>query len=396
MKTQELWQQIHQDTPIAVLLSGGVDSSVALALLKRAGFTQLKAFYLKIWLEDELSHLGHCPWAEDLQYCRDVCDLLQVPLEVISMQHAYWEKVVQYTCSELRAGFTPSPDVMCNTLIKFGAFVDYLRLHAQMPPGFMVATGHYAKTTLGDNNEVALLRAADIDKDQTYFLSRLSPEQLRLCLFPLGGLQKHEVRNLAVTYALPNATRKDSQGICFLGKIPYDEFVKEQLGSNPGLIKEWGSNKILGKHQGFWFHTIGQRKGLGLGGGPWFVVSKDVEENTIFVASEQQRSQVPADRFLTDQFHWLSKPQGKQPLELKLRHGPKLLGVREFHPGGDLNAFVLQSPDFGIAPGQFAVLYEGMNCLGGARISWQTVPQFASHGLSDNIAGEPLHLNSEA
>jgi tRNA-specific 2-thiouridylase len=293
------------------------------------------------------------------------------------MQHAYWENVVQYTCSELRAGFTPSPDVMCNTLIKFGAFVDYLHLHAQMPPGFMVASGHYAKTIFrnNENDDVALLRAADIDKDQTYFLSRLRPDQLRLCLFPLGGLQKQEVRNLAIEWGLPNAARKDSQGICFLGKIPYDEFIKEQLGSNPGLIKEWGSQKILGKHQGFWFHTIGQRKGLGLGGGPWFVVKKDVVENTIFVASDQQRSQIPADRFVSDEIHWLNKPRGLQPLELKLRHGPKLIGVLEYQLGKEQNAFVLQSPDFGIAPGQFAVLYEGMECLGGARISWQSVPK---------------------
>jgi tRNA-specific 2-thiouridylase len=276
------FDSIPKNDEISLLISGGVDSSVALGLLKNAGF-QIKAYYLKIWLEDELTHLGDCPWEEDLKFARSVCEKYQVPLEVIPLQREYEKKVIQYTLQELKSGGTPSPDLFCNSLIKFGAF-------AEKSQSRWIATGHYARVIHSFDNEKVqsskLCKAVDPIKDQTYFLSQLSQEQLKKVVFPLGSLDKQNVRELANSWNLPNASRKDSQGICFLGKIPYRTFVKHHLGEKSGAIVHRKTGKEVGIHDGSWFHTIGQRKGLGLSGGPWFVVEKDFEKNIIFVEHE--------------------------------------------------------------------------------------------------------------
>jgi len=207
---------------IAVLTSGGVDSSVALRLLKDEGH-DLTAFYLKIWLEDELAYLGDCPWEEDLDYVRQICDQIDVPLEVVPMQKEYWERVVQYTVAEAKAGRTPNPDILCNQQIKFGQFYEVIDDSFEK-----VATGHYANVEETDKDFV-LKRAPDPIKDQTYFLAQISQEQLSRAMFPIGKYKKEEVRELARKFDLPNQDRKDSQGICFLGKIPFREFLKHHL-----------------------------------------------------------------------------------------------------------------------------------------------------------------------
>jgi tRNA (5-methylaminomethyl-2-thiouridylate)-methyltransferase len=355
---------------IAVLVSGGVDSSVALALLAlRRPEVELTAFYLKIWLEDELAHLGACPWEEDLRHARAVTDELAVPLEVLSLQRAYHERVVAHALAELAAGRTPSPDLHCNERVKFGAFVDAVGADFDR-----VATGHYARALRRDGR-VRLHMAADPVKDQTYFLSRLSPAQLARVEFPLGDHEKPHVRTIARELGLATHDRKDSQGICFLGKIPYPEFVRHHLGPCPGDIVDIDSRRVLARHAGLWFFTIGQRKGLGLGGGPWFVVDKDVANRTLFVAHATRLAEHLRADFEVTELRWLADPPpAGATLRLKLRHGPATHPC-VLEPSSNGRTLVrLAAPEPGIAPGQFAVFYRDLpdappECLGSGMIS---------------------------
>lgn len=356
---------------VAVLVSGGVDSSVALAELAAQRDLELTAFYLKIWLEDELGFLGACPWEEDLAHIRPVTEALGVPLEVIPLQRAYHERVVAHALEELRRGRTPSPDLHCNAQIKFGAF-----LEAVSGDFHRVATGHYAAVShphdaTGAPLPSRLLCAADPKKDQTYFLARLSRAQLGRALFPLGGMTKGEVRARARELSLVTAERKDSQGICFLGKIPYPEFVRAHLGDAPGPIVDVDTGQRLGAHPGVWFYTIGQRRGLGLGQGPWFVVGRELATATLFVAHQSRAHLHHRRRFEVDSCHWFGEaPEGGARLEVKLRHGPRrqrcILESDEGTP--EIRTVELEEPDAGIAPGQFAVFYRDVECLGSAVI----------------------------
>ena len=356
---------------IGVLLSGGVDSSVALSLLRERGYTEITAFYLKIWLEDEVRFLGDCPWEEDLDYARAVCRRLSIPLEIVSLQTEYYERVVEYALAELRAGRTPSPDIFCNQRIKFGFFAE------QIAGSFRrIASGHYAvRRQLGGRTFLA--RSPDPVKDQTYFLSHQSEAQLERSLFPIGHLEKHEVRLLAERHDLPTASRPDSQGICFLGKIRYPDFVRHYLGEREGKIVDEQSGKTLGSHSGFWFYTIGQRQGLGLSGGPWYVSGKHVDENIVFVTHKTFDSRRFKNQFVVAEPHWINgEPSVEDDHEsssakryaLKLRHGPEMLGCSIESLGNRRFVVEIETPDPGIAPGQFAVFYRGDFCLGGAKI----------------------------
>jgi tRNA (5-methylaminomethyl-2-thiouridylate)-methyltransferase len=392
---------------VALLISGGVDSSVALHLLKEAGH-EITAFYLKIWLEDELAFLGECPWEDDLEVVRAVCEQADIPLEVISMQKEYWDEVVKYTIEEVEAGRTPNPDMMCNQRIKFGRFYEKIDKSYEK-----VATGHYAQ--LEEDNGVAYLkRSPDPIKDQTYFLAHLSQEQLKRAMFPIGNYTKKEIRELAEKYDLPNKNRKDSQGICFLGKIKFSEFVKHHLGEKEGDFIEVETNEVIGKHQGFWYYTIGQRQGMGLSGGPWYVVRKDPAENVVFISRSYHTEDKIRNEFEVGALNWLS---GYEPtvggevgravdeaageasvktvdgnsvaLSVKVRHGEQMYkaevrfdGEDEVEMGGsvggrakgevgaaNLRANVkLEESDQGLAAGQFAVFYDGEICLGGGVI----------------------------
>lgn len=346
---------------IAVLLSGGVDSSVVLAELKALGHG-LSAFYLKIWLEEEMAYLGACPWEQDLQYARAVCDQLKVPLHVISLQSEYHDRVVNYTLEELKAGRTPSSDIFCNRCIKFGTFYDTLDNQFDK-----VATGHYAGIQQ-DGPVFRLIKGVDSVKDQSYFLSHLSQQQLSRALFVLGEHTKAHVRDMARAYDLPTRERKDSQGICFLGKIKYNEFIRYNLGETPGDIVERRSGKTLGRHRGHWFYTIGQRQGIGLNSGPWYVVDKDVDRNIVYVTHRDQLGQQARAAFVVGRLHWIAGPPGQSDLTLKLRHGPATISCR-LEPGStDTLKVTLDEPDAGIAPGQFAVFYRDQECLGAGTI----------------------------
>jgi len=340
---------------IAMLVSGGVDSSVSLKLLKDQGH-DVHAFYIKIWLEDKFAELGACPWEEDLQYVRATCKQLDVPLQVISLQKEYWDEVIAYTIKEVKAGRTPNPDVLCNQRIKFGRFYEAIKGYDK------VASGHYAQTRVADG-KTQLICAPDPVKDQTYFLAMLSQDQLHRALFPIGHLMKEEVRKLARDFDLPAKNRKDSQGICFLGKIKFREFVKAHVGEKPGDIVEKKTQKKLGTHPGFYFFTIGQREGLGLHGGPWYVVEKDVEKNIVFVSNKPPAEHEGIDWFMIDSPNWIASPPSEARLEVKVRHSPNR---RECVLNE--NIVTITGKDEGIAPGQFAVFYENDVCLGGARI----------------------------
>ncbi len=352
---------------IAVLLSGGVDSSVALQLLKNEGH-DVRAFYLKIWLEDELAYLGDCPWEEDLRYAQATCTQLNVPLSIIPLQKEYWDTVVAYTIAEVKAGRTPSPDIMCNQRVKFGFFLQ------KIDGSFdKIATGHYA--SLARHNGLwQLLKAKDPIKDQTYFLSALNQQQLSRLVFPIGTLLKTEVRALAQQYNLPTMARKDSQGICFLGKIKFSDFIRHHLGTQDGDLIEFETGQKLGTHEGFWYYTIGQRKGLGLSGGPWFVVSKDTQQNIVYISNRYYTPDKQRNQFAIAAAHWIAgtPPPPDTALEGKIRHGehcyPCTIALNNAHEG----VVTIQGNDQGLAPGQFAVFYANDVCLGSAVIAQES------------------------
>jgi tRNA-5-taurinomethyluridine 2-sulfurtransferase len=338
-----------------------VDSSVALHLAKAQGH-EVTAFYLKIWLQEELAFLGDCPWEEDLSYARAVCGQAKVPLEVVSLQTEYQERVVEHVLRELKQGRTPSPDILCNLWIKFGLFFD------KIDDTFAkVVSGHYAQVE-ERTGKFLLKRSPDPVKDQTYFLSRLDQRQLARLWFPIGNLKKKEVRELATKFNLPNRERKDSQGICFLGKIKYPEFVKFHLGEKNGEIREIATGKKLGEHSGVWFHTIGQRKGLRLPGGPWYVVKKDLAENVVYVAHADNYLQFARNAFTVADVHWISGEPETHHLQTKVRHSPHVENCHIRDLGASRWQVTLEHKDQGLAPGQSAIFYDGDICLGGGVI----------------------------
>ncbi|KAF8071281.1 mnmA [Scenedesmus sp. PABB004] len=409
---------------VAVLVSGGVDSSLALQLVSAAGHAPT-AFYLQIWFQEDFRNFWDaCPWEEDLDYARKVCDALGVPLVVVPLTQAYWERVVAHSVAEIKAGRTPNPDLLCNSRcggsgggggggggdegwrsrrarvtpctacraarrVKFGAFLEYLE---QQHAGVFdrVASGHYAR--------------------------------LARCMFPLGGLTKPHVRALAAAAGLATSARKDSQGICFLGKVKFAEFVKQHLGEWAGPLVEEESGRVVGLHEGYWFYTVGQRGGIKLPGGPWYVTAKDMTRNVVYVSRAYYETAKQRDAFVCGPFSWLGDARPADggasgaPLLVKVRHGPTLypcrltLGRRTEmlariagapppqqqreqeqqqqeqeqqqqqqqeqeqqraadDAAGELYGLVeLGENDQGLAPGQYAVFYHAGVCLGAAQI----------------------------
>ena len=350
---------------IAALVSGGVDSSVAVHNLVEMGHKPI-IFYIKIGMEDEEGNV-QCTTEDDLYIASFIAKKYGLKMEVVSLQKEYWEHVISYTIDSVKRGLTPNPDMMCNKLIKFGCFEENWGKDFDH-----IATGHYATTTTLQD-KIFLSTAKDKVKDQTYFLGQISYIQLSKLMFPIGHLPKSEVRKIAEQAQLPSAHRKDSQGICFLGKIHYNDFIKRYLGEKKGKIIDFETGKILGEHNGFWFHTIGQRRGLGLSGGPWFVVKKDVEENIIYASCgydpQTQYGKVvnlAGFRFITENI-WGDFEQ--QEISFKIRHTP------DFTKGiltrfGDIYRIESKEKIQGIASGQFGVVYDMKQklCLGSGMI----------------------------
>ena len=362
-----------QDKRIAVLLSGGVDSSVVLYELVRQGL-QPDCFYIKIGPEEEEE--WDCSSEEDLEMATAVSHKYGCKLEIVDCHQEYWNQVTTYTINKVRAGMTPNPDVMCNRLIKFGAF-DEKRGHDYD----LIATGHYAQTEV-ENGLKWLCTSPDPVKDQTDFLAQIYDWQLRKALFPIGHMMKEEVRQIAEREHLVNAKRKDSQGICFLGKINYNDYIRRYLGEQPGDVLELETGKRIGQHKGLWFHTIGQRHGLGFGGGPWFVIKKDVRQNILYVSKGYDPQTAYKQDFKVKDFHALTlpldicltthpSPRTSHQVTFKIRHTP------EYHPAtieltGD-GEFIVHSQHLihGVAPGQFCVVYDAQHhrCYGSGEIT---------------------------
>ncbi|MDD4993451.1 MAG: tRNA 2-thiouridine(34) synthase MnmA [Paludibacter sp.] len=350
---------------IATLLSGGVDSSVVVHLLKEAGYDPT-LFYIKIGMDDD--ELLHCTSEEDIEMATLIARKYGCKLEVVDLHKDYWDNVVAYTIEKVKLGLTPNPDVMCNKLIKFGVFEQRVGKDFDK-----TATGHYATTT-EINNKVYLSTAKDPLKDQTDFLAQINSLQVSKLMFPVGGLMKNEVRDIAEKANLPSAKRHDSQGICFLGKVNYNDFIRRYLGEKEGPIVEFETGKILGKHKGYWFHTVGQRKGLGLSGGPWYVIKKDVPGNIVYASKGFDVDTQYGNEFSMRDFHFITENQwGETPREIditfKIRHTPEFTKgkIVQFHDGYRLiSSERLQ----GIAPGQFGVIYDADSqiCIGSGEI----------------------------
>jgi tRNA-specific 2-thiouridylase len=350
---------------IASLLSGGVDSSVVVHLLKEAGYNPT-LFYIKIGMDDD--ELLHCTSEEDIEMSSLIARKYGCKLEVIDLHKDYWDNVVDYTIKKVKLGLTPNPDVMCNKLIKFGVF------ESRVGKDFdKTATGHYA-TTIEQDNKIYLGTALDPVKDQTDFLAQINYLQVSKLMFPIGNLMKSEVRDLAIKANLPSAKRVDSQGICFLGKVNYNDFIRRYLGEKEGPIVELETGKIIGKHKGYWFHTVGQRKGLGLSGGPWYVIRKNVEANIVWASKGIDAIAQYGNEFTMNDFHFITEnPWTGNDIEtditFKIRHTP------DFTKGKILNTnngfHVISSEKLqGIAPGQFGVIYDADSkiCIGSGEI----------------------------
>lgn len=345
---------------IAALVSGGVDSSVTIPLLKEKGYNP-HIFYIKIGMEDDNAFMD-CPSEEDIEITTWIAKKYGCKFDIVDLQKDYWNTVVKYTIDTVSKGLTPNPDIMCNLLIKFGVFND--RYGKEFDK---ISTGHYASTYENEKG-FFLGTAKDKVKDQTYFLGQITYLQLSKVMFPIAHLKKSEVRKIAMEMKLPSAHRPDSQGICFLGKINYSDFIRGHVGEKPGEIVELETGKVLGEHKGFWFHTIGQRRGLGLSGGPWFVVKKDISKNIVYVSHGYDPIAQYDHEIWLENLHFLNPNEDYsklQDIKFKIRHQP------EFNIGKlvrDVKGIriVSEKKISGIAPGQFGVIYdtEEKTCIG--------------------------------
>jgi tRNA-specific 2-thiouridylase len=352
---------------VVIALSGGVDSAVAAALLKDAGH-DVHALFMRNWDQDED---GYCTAAADLQDARRVCESLDLPLHTVNFSAEYRERVFAHFLDELRAGRTPNPDVACNREIKFGVCFE----HARRLGARWFATGHYARSATVDGRP-RLLRAADRDKDQTYFLHTVPGTLLARTLFPIGHLEKTDVRRIAHERALPVHDKRDSTGICFIGERPFAEFLATYLPARPGPI-ETTDGRVLGEHRGLMYYTLGQRQGLLLGGvrgaaeAPWYVVRKDLVRNSLVVTQQHDDPGLMSLEFETEPVHWIGgdPPSNEFSCTVRTRHRQRdqACTVSVLADGGCRVATV--RPQRAVTPGQSAVFYDGETCLGGGVIA---------------------------
>jgi len=350
---------------VIVGMSGGVDSSVSAYLLKEQGY-RVSGLFMQNWTEDEQ---GYCSAAEDFQDARAVCDELGIPLHRADFSQQYRERVFAQFLADYAAGKTPNPDVLCNREVKFQPFREHaLRLGADF-----IATGHYARIEHRADGP-HLLRAVDDNKDQTYFLAAVAREHLRQVLFPIGGLTKPRVREIAQQAGLAVHRKKDSTGICFIGEREFSAFLKTFLKPDPGIILDDAGAQV-GEHQGLMYYTLGQRRGLLIGGrrgareAPWYVVAKDANRNALLVSQDSRHPLLMSTALHTAPFHWIYRPEPlPETLNARIRHRQPLqtCTAQQLDSGGVEARFTIAQR--AVTPGQYCVLYAGDECLGGGEI----------------------------
>jgi len=353
---------------IVLGLSGGVDSSVAALLLKREGH-EVVGVFMKNWEDDDTDE--YCTSRQDLVDAAAVADVVGIDIDAVNFAREYRERVFAHFLEEYRAGRTPNPDVLCNNEIKFKAFLD----HARSLGAEAIATGHYARLR-HNGDRVELLRAIDASKDQTYFLHQLTQEQLGPAMFPLGELTKRDVRAIAREQGIPTFAKKDSTGICFIGERPFRDFLARYLPREPGPI-ETPEGKVIGRHHGLAYHTLGQRQGLGVGGtpggsdAPWFVAAKDLARNALVVVQGHDNPRLYAVAVDLEAMHWIaaSPPATHRVLAAKTRYRMAEAACRLEALGHGRWRAVFDAPQWAPTPGQYLVLYDGDVCLGGAVIT---------------------------
>lgn len=344
-------------THVYVGMSGGVDSSLTAALLVEAGY-QVTGVYMRNWTQD-LPGM-RCPWADDLADAKRVAVQLGIDFKVFDFETEYRQKVVDYMIEEYKAGRTPNPDIMCNQEVKFKLF-----LEAALEDGAdMIATGHYAQVEDG-----RLKMATDTNKDQTYFLYRVTGAALSKTLFPLGGYTKPEVRKMAEARGLFTAAKKDSQGICFVGKIGIREFLGQYVEQAPGEIIDIQTHKVLGHHDGAIFYTLGQRHGLDLGGGlPYYVVGKDMAKNEVYVTTDLNNEALWKTNVQLGAVHWINEVPQAGTYQVRVRHRAPLIKADLSYGQDGAVALVLRDEQRAVASGQSIVIYDQDTCLGGGII----------------------------
>lgn len=346
---------------VFVGLSGGVDSSVAALLLKNKGY-DVTGVFMKNWSGEDYGVEDLCPWKEDLRSAREAAEHMGIPLKVYNFEKEYRELVVKDFFEQYRIGNTPNPDVLCNKFIKFDKFLN----KALEEGADYIATGHYAKTSKG-----SLFKAKDRKKDQTYFLHQLTQQQLSSSLFPLGEITKSDVRRIAKKNGLPNALKPDSQGICFIGEIDIVDFLKKELKEKTGDIVDEDTKDIVGQHKGVWFYTLGQRKGIGVGGSsePYFVSGKDVETNTLFVVKSRKNPKLWKNTVTVEDFHYINRAPKANNLTGTIRYRAEdKRGKLRFNKDNSV-IFEFEKEQWAPALGQSLVLYEGARCVGGGVIT---------------------------
>lgn len=345
-------------------MSGGVDSAVSALLLKEKGF-DVECVFMKNWEEDS----EYCTTEQDYKDALLASEHLDLPLHTVNFTQEYKDRVFNLFLKEYTAGRTPNPDTLCNKEIKFKAFLEYaLALGANR-----IATGHYAKIDR-TNGSVRLLKGADKNKDQSYFLYMLNKQQLEKAIFPLGDITKKDVRNISKERGLPNYNRKDSTGVCFIGERDFKEFLLQYFKSDPGDMVTNDGN-VVGQHDGLTFYTLGQRQGLGIGGGygfkeePWYVVDKDIEKNKLIVAQGHDHPALFHTELVVNDLHWVS---GECPektelfAKIRYRQRDKKCTITEYKKNELIVEF--EEPQFAVTPGQATVFYDGDICLGGGTI----------------------------
>ena len=360
-------------TRVIVGMSGGVDSSVSAALLLEQGY-QVEGLFMKNWDEDDGTE--YCTAREDLADAQAVSDRLGIKLHTANFAAEYWDNVFEHFLEEYKAGRTPNPDILCNREIKFKAFLDY----ALMLGADLIATGHYTRRA-ERHGQTLLLRGLDANKDQSYFLHAVGGEQIARTLFPVGELEKPEVRRIAEKYQLATARKKDSTGICFIGERRFTDFLKQYLPAQPGEI-ETTDGQVIGRHHGLMYHTIGQRQGLGIGGlqgasdDPWYVLRKDLERNVLVVGQGNDHPWLFSSALACSNIYWVNPLDVTEPLRLtaKVRYRqPDQACTLERTTDGYLIRF--DEPQRAVTPGQSVVLYQDDVCLGGGVIE-QAIPAY--------------------